>query len=114
MDRHRVDAAPDPDLDSGLTSKQPHADFTPSLHMLENREMFYYYSQQCQFLMFFCSKMCHSFKYYGQNIEIFHEKMKKIHVLGIDTDPDRPWVPIRIRQNDAEPTRSESGSTTQL
>jgi hypothetical protein len=40
VDRHRVGAAPDPDLDSGLASKQPLADFTPSLHMLENREIF--------------------------------------------------------------------------
>jgi hypothetical protein len=41
-------------------------------------------------------------------------------MLGIDTDPGRPdpdgmaWmpIPIRVRQNDADPTRFGSGSTT--
>jgi hypothetical protein len=53
--------------------------------------------------------------------------MKKVknNVLGIDSDSDRPdpgrqalyvYPPplIRVRQNDAEPSRSESGSTTMV
>ncbi len=48
-------------------------------------------------------QMCHDFKYFGQHIEIFMKKII-VHVLRIDT----------IRQTDADPTQSGSGSTAML
>jgi hypothetical protein len=37
--------------------------------------------------------MFHDFSYFGPHIKMFmfnvHEKCKKLHVLGIHTDPDR-------------------------
>jgi hypothetical protein len=82
-----------------------------------------------QFTLIFLShqwKKCHALKYFGQRIEFFG-KRKKILVLGTytDPDPDRHALnaghhpdptkrcgsnPIRIRQNDADPT--QSGPTT--
>jgi hypothetical protein len=42
--------------------------------------------------------------------------MHIVHEIDIDTDRRMrigiPWMPIRIRQNDADPSRSGSGSTT--
>jgi hypothetical protein len=72
-------------LDWHQNNAYPHADLTPSLHKLENRAI---YSQQYQFIMFFFSKMCHGFKYFGQNIEIFMKKLKKYMCLEL--------IPIQI------------------
>jgi hypothetical protein len=60
------------------------------LHILESKgNFFYFFSQQCQFT-------CFSFLISGKSVTIFsilefsRKKSKKIHVLGIDNDPDRP------------------------
>jgi hypothetical protein len=59
--------------------------------------------------------LCHNFQYFGKYIAIFWRKYSlAVHLVEINTDPDpdRPWIPIRIRisQNDADPTGF--GSTT--
>jgi hypothetical protein len=43
-------------------------------------------------------QMWHNFKYFGQHIEISGKKLK-LHVLGIDTDPDRP-DPVKLCGSD--------------
>ncbi len=58
--------------------------------MLENRGKGLLLLQLHQFTTFFFShqrQMCHDFMYFEQ---IFMKKYKKSHVLGIDSDPDRP------------------------
>jgi hypothetical protein len=65
-------------------------------------------------------QMGHDFKYFCHDIEIFIQKEKNICVRKelIPVRIDRIWIgmprmpiPIRIRQNDADATRSGSGYT---
>jgi hypothetical protein len=120
VDCHRFDADPDPNchLDAN-----PRADPFPSFTDVGKCKFFFkllvtalpvyrtmfYFPHQCQ--------RCHNFKYFG--LQLFH-------IPGIDmvpTDLDLPDpdqhaldaespILIRIRQDDADPTRSRSGSTT--
>jgi hypothetical protein len=63
------------------------------LHILENQKFFILHSQQCQSTLVCPSRQC-------------RRLIGVIDARGAD--------PFRIRQNDAVPTRSESGSTTLL
>jgi hypothetical protein len=54
----------------------------------------YFWSQQCQFTLFYLShqcQRCHNIQYFGQHIEIFYKKgivYQLYHLLGIYIDPD--------------------------
>jgi hypothetical protein len=65
----------------------PHVDATH----VDKSDDFYFYSRQCQFIMLFSNplQMCHSCNVFLQHIEISLKKVKRIQVLGIDTDSDR-------------------------
>ncbi len=137
VDRHPFDADPDPnqnfhydadpDLDPDRHQKRcvqyPYPDPTQNLNTCwkigENIYFLYFYSQQCQFTMFFLShkwKRCHNFKYFVQHVEMFWKKVKNTCASCLELIPIRigririgkPWItiPIRIRQNDADPSRS--------
>ncbi len=83
-DRHHNDADPDfhsdADSDLGLNDADPHADPTPCFtHVRKSDCNVNFHSLQYQFTMFKilyhqCHK-CHNFKYFGQRIEFFWNKV---------------------------------------
>ncbi len=112
VDRHRFNADPDPNFHVDADPDQdpdpvrhqnntdPHADPTPSFTHVGKSEFLFH---QC--------KICHLVLVFGQQIE---NCSKKVYFYEIFVCLE--LIPIRIRQNDADPTRSrsrsESGNTT--
>ncbi len=95
------------------------------LHILDNQNFFsrYFNSQHCHFTMFYLSNQCQKcviiFQNFGQHRYLSFLEKKLILSTFLLFEIDRigmPWmpmpIPIRIRQNDADPTRSWSRSTT--
>ncbi len=83
-----------------------------ALHMLEKSDFFEFKSQHCHFTMFIflISVECViCFQYFGKQIKIFRKKVFCINFF-ICLELKR----IRIRQKNADSTRSQSGSTTLL
>ncbi len=84
----------------GLESKRcPTPSFT--VRMLDNINL---YSKKRQFTMFFLSQQwhrCHDFKFFlGSMLTKVVEKNKKLQYMSLEK------MPIEIRRNDADPTRT--------
>ncbi len=119
MDRHRLDADPDPDPNFHVDASQgpdpdwhpnfavPHADPTPSFTYAGKSDFSYFWSQHCHITMFYFSlsvKCVKCVQYFGQHIEIF---WKKVYFINFFVCLE--LIPIQIWQNDTDPTRSRSG-----
>ncbi len=84
-----------------------------ALHMLEKSDFFEFKSQHCHFTMFIfliSVKCVIGFQYFGEANQNFSAKKAFCINFFICLELKGIW----IRQNDADPTRSQSGSTTLL
>ncbi len=89
------------------------------IYRSENQgSIFYFYSKQCQFPLFHIfnfhrRQMCHNFQYLDIILSFPEKSIAVLWLKWIRIRIGSPWMPIPIRQNDADPDRIHNLNLTE-